>query len=430
MTERLIIQNFAGLNIDIELGRINIFIGPQASGKSVCAKCLYWFKSFLPELISSAEAAQDKRTFITSFLDRFRSYFPNLWRSDGYFKLRYEIGDYFIELTPDQSPSFVFLQLNYSSFFDESALQIRNTIREMRAAYEQIKEGRGNSYLIQVLQERAATAEIREKVWKQTGELSRAEQEFVIAGRAFLSTLKGATLSFLATNPVIDPLVRDFLRLYERIRHDIPSADQSYQNGLLTLADSIARGRLLVEADEDFILSENYQRIPLINASSGQQEVFSLLLILLNLSHYESYENQGVAIYIEEPETHLFSDSQRILSRLLVQVYNDSYFPIQYFITTHSPYLLASFNNLIYAHQLAITVNKEPKKLAELYEIIPKNQQLPLADFRVYGLENGQARSLIDSETGLLSADLLDKASDVISEQFSELMDLDPSTKP
>ncbi len=46
MAERLIIRNFAGIDeIDIELGRINIFIGAQASGKSICVKCLYFSKA-------------------------------------------------------------------------------------------------------------------------------------------------------------------------------------------------------------------------------------------------------------------------------------------------------------------------------------------------------------------------------------------------
>lgn len=37
--ERLIIDNFAGIkHLEIELKKINILIGPQGTGKSVCAK--------------------------------------------------------------------------------------------------------------------------------------------------------------------------------------------------------------------------------------------------------------------------------------------------------------------------------------------------------------------------------------------------------
>ena len=43
MPERLMIHNFAGIQeIDIALSNINILIGPQATGKSMCAKGLYY----------------------------------------------------------------------------------------------------------------------------------------------------------------------------------------------------------------------------------------------------------------------------------------------------------------------------------------------------------------------------------------------------
>lgn len=102
---------------------------------------------------------------------------------------------------------------------------------------------------------------------------------------------------------------------------------------------------------------------------------------------------------------------------------------MQTIVTTHSPYFLSSFNNLIYAHQLAERLQDQPKELKKLYKIVPKSQQIPLSDFRVYGLENGKAVSLIDHELGLISASLLDSASDVTAEQFGDLMALDSTTQ-
>ncbi|MEK0188739.1 hypothetical protein [Microcoleus anatoxicus] len=41
MAEKLTVKNFAGItDLELEIKRINILIGPQASGKSVCAKLL------------------------------------------------------------------------------------------------------------------------------------------------------------------------------------------------------------------------------------------------------------------------------------------------------------------------------------------------------------------------------------------------------
>ena len=156
------------------------------------------------------------------------------------------------------------------------------------------------------------------------------------------------------------------------------------------------------------------------------------MLLLINLvSDDDETPDQGPhTVYVEEPEAHLFPESQRAMAQLMTSVYQESVFSLQYVITTHSPYLLASFNNLVYAHQLAETLRDQPATLKALYKIVPKNQQLALADVRVYGFENGRVKSLIDEELGLLSADLLDSASDVTGEQFGALMALDPATQP
>lgn len=190
------------------------------------------------------------------------------------------------------------------------------------------------------------------------------------------------------------------------------------------------KGKIITTGDEEFIVANNGRRVPLANASSGQQEVFPLLLMLLNLVPDEETDPalDGMKVlYIEEPEAHLFPESQRVIAQLMGSVYNKNYQSLQFFVTTHSPYLLSSFNNLIYAHQLAEQLKDQPDKLKELYSIVPKTQQLPLSDFKVYGLENGKAYDLIDAGSELLSADLLDSASDVTAQDFGALMALDPA---
>ncbi|GAB2707506.1 hypothetical protein GCM10011495_31740 [Hymenobacter frigidus] len=111
----------------------------------------------------------------------------------------------------------------------------------------------------------------------------------------------------------------------------------------------------------------------------------------------------------------------------MAAVYNVRTAPLQLFLTTHTPYLLTAFNNLIYAGQLADTLHDDAAGLAKLDAVVPKKLRLHLADFRVYGLENGRATLMIDEETGLLRADSLDSVSDVTADQFGDLMALDPA---
>ena len=96
MTERLIIQNFAGIqHIDIEIKKFNILIGPQAIGKSVCAKLLFYFKNFTSEIINAVgETSHTKKTIYTrriietGFETRFLEYFPLVSWGDNFFSIR------------------------------------------------------------------------------------------------------------------------------------------------------------------------------------------------------------------------------------------------------------------------------------------------------------------------------------------------------
>ncbi len=60
MTEKLIIKNFAGIKeLEIEVKKINILIGPETSGKSICAKLLFYFQDFFKEVSLTVKSGQE-----------------------------------------------------------------------------------------------------------------------------------------------------------------------------------------------------------------------------------------------------------------------------------------------------------------------------------------------------------------------------------
>lgn len=100
--ETLHIQNFAGItDATLTLSRMNVFIGPQASGKSVCAKLLFYFRERVNNpywLLSengddTKSEREERRTFNTLF--------PPLKRGEGRFRLHYSIGDLTMTVTED-----------------------------------------------------------------------------------------------------------------------------------------------------------------------------------------------------------------------------------------------------------------------------------------------------------------------------------------
>jgi len=126
MAERLLIHNFAGLsNLEIEFENITILIGPQSTGKSICAKSIYYFRTFIPDLFSSIEKEQNKREFDTNFLQKFENYFPQQSWSKGDFFLRYELNDTFIQVERKKSR----LRLTYSEYYKKEMIFWRSKIR-------------------------------------------------------------------------------------------------------------------------------------------------------------------------------------------------------------------------------------------------------------------------------------------------------------
>ena len=117
-------------------------------------------------------------------------------------------------------------------------------------------------------------------------------------------------------------------------------------------ADDLAN--LTVDGEERLYLSDDrYVKINL--ASSGQQEV----VWVFNLLFYYLSEEKKIFLIIEEPESHLYPESQRRISETLSLVADSGNSVL---VTTHSPYVLGTFNYLLMAGQVAESYQKEVSK--------------------------------------------------------------------
>lgn len=72
--------------------------------------------------------------------------------------------------------------------------------------------------------------------------------------------------------------------------------------------------------------------------------------------------------------------------------------------TTHSPYLLSALNNRLLAHERGA------------------RNGIPIEKVRVYAIANGESRSVVDEEMGLIAADYIDSVSEKIAREFEELL--------
>jgi hypothetical protein len=90
-------------------------------------------------------------------------------------------------------------------------------------------------------------------------------------------------------------------------------------------------------------------------------------------------------------------------------------------LTTHSPYILSSFNSLIYAGQLA---NEKPELKDEISKLVAEHFWINNGTFRAYCIHDGILKSIL-SESGLIDGEYLDSVSDTIGNEFDSLLRLE-----
>jgi hypothetical protein len=174
------------------------------------------------------------------------------------------------------------------------------------------------------------------------------------------------------------------------------------------------------------------RELPFQWLSSGTQELLPLVNPLANLVYNSSTNPAGVwehfsprmgPIFIEEPELSIFPGTQYELMRLFAWLSGEKRLEFPFVITTHSPYILTAFNDLIKAGYIAA---QRPDKVADIEKIVPSKYWIKPGDFAAYAFDgkDGILRSIMDSETKMINGDILDDISETISGEFGQLLEI------
>lgn len=89
--EQLIVENFLVIKeAEVKVGKINVIIGPQANGKSLLAKLLYFCrKSISEKLLISVKNNELKSDYIKGIEKAFEKYFPKYTWKEKSFLVKY-----------------------------------------------------------------------------------------------------------------------------------------------------------------------------------------------------------------------------------------------------------------------------------------------------------------------------------------------------
>jgi predicted ATP-dependent endonuclease of OLD family len=428
MAEKLTIKNFAGIKeLEIEIKKVNILIGPQASGKSVRAKLLFYFKSFVWEILAVTENEQTKRNLDSNYSKKFEEYFPpdSLGKQD--FFIRYEISNVFIEITKKQENKGK-ISLNYSDFFKQELTDLRNVLKKSREKNSE-KNAKYDSFDRLYLTRRFLRDSLIESLSKSVCRELAFSQLFIPAGRSFFANLQSNIFSFLSSNNALDPFLREFGSTYESIKRvRFTNRSRTEEKETKDIQDEINRliekslcGKHIHEKGKDFLEVADGRRISVANSSSGQQETLPLTTMLAALP-FLSLSTAGQTVYIEEPEAHLFPNAQRSIVELIATVLNYRKEQLQFFITTHSPYVLTAINNLLQAGLLYGESSADIQ--TQLEKIISRYKALDVSDLSAYVLMDGKCSSIVCLDSGLIDAQVIDSVSDDLAVEFDKLLSL------
>ncbi len=417
MKEKLIIDNFGGIeHLEIEIGGINILVGPQASGKSIIAKLFFYFKSFLSATPFLFDSTVSQKDIETKQEKTFLRYFPKSAWPTGPFSIRYETNESWLKIKKGSRgmPGF------------SCSASIWEMIREGQKTFlGKIKGDADTNLMIREREDTGYFKNTRTFLEKKISGNAGFEQYFVPAGRSFFSIMRENIFTLLRADIEIDPFLKEFGFLYERVKKTFDAPLKKINKNARQKSDQlitrILNSDFIQQGEREFLLHKDNRKVSLESASSGQQEILPLIVIIKAFLN-NPFSVNGSTLYIEEPEAHLFPNSQKNIVQLLARVVNAREDDVQIFITTHSPYILSALNNLMYAGYLK---NKHSSS-SDPSKIIPVKEMVNPGDVCAYAItKDGKISDIVDKDSGLISGNALDDISNEISVEFGKLLDIE-----
>lgn len=432
--QRISIENFGPVKkFEADVTDVMLLIGPQASGKSTISKSIFMFKSIGDEILDNIYYSSNIENFANPIYTILNHIKINFLNSLGMkpdvepFRITYKYSND-KEITIHKSKAYPGIELT-PILQDELTLLVTEILN-----YKILYENQHNKHkTLEELRELQVDSRIYLRNFKSR--INNLFEDthypvFIPSGRSLMSTLTEQlrdiekpnildyfTKSFVERINLLKPFLTDGLssmkeQIFFKIGTDV--TDIRYAASLVR---KILKGEYKFNGDNERIYIDNNKYVNLNYASSGQQESVWILLLIFK------YILDGTSVFtvFEEPEAHLYPETQSDIVEfigLLANLNNN-----QIIITTHSPYILSSFNNLLYAHQVG--TKKVGSKQEVVESIVNKKSWIDPARTSAYFISENGFESIMDEELKLIQAEKIDSASSIINNKFNCLFNLD-----
>ncbi len=438
---KLIVKNFGPLiDIEIEVREMVTFIGAQASGKSTLAK-----------LISILEDESFRNDSKISFNEELKKYnifsYLNQNTYINYEVLNKEISNFNFEYTNNEyiknSIQHLLSVSKKGKILDADIEEVTKTLKKLIASYinihnlinrdeffgiftDQIQKVKFEihfqhnrlrkidikandvDYLIDILEEQKTLENyfnLLNKIVSCFPNIFLFDSIYIPSERNFLHLISENVLGLINNNVKIPKHLLEIGQEYEK-------AIQTIKELPLSLIDKNLTYKR--EGKTSYIYHNKTEKIDLLESASGLQSIIPILLLVeYSKSLKEKYNFNFV---VEEPELNLYPKAQHELIKYLVK--NCLFDRKNLILTTHSPFVLASINNLLLAF------DKGKTKPTEVNKIIKKESWLDPKNFIAYELKNGKAKKIMNDKLGQINENMIDIVSDSFSDEFDKLLNL------
>ncbi len=418
---RLIMNNVGPIkHCDIKLDNYTVFTGAQATGKSTIAKSIFFFRTIkndiLEAMIKNNSISENSMSLYKTAARLIRNKFLQIFGTSRALSNHLEMTYYYSEKTfiritlkLNTGDDYVSPNYVYFDFSDNIDLFLREN----------------NNKDISLIEEKNEIIRLLNKLF-----CDDCDTIFIPAGRSLI-TLLTTQLNYIFTimdedqKKLIDYCTQKYIERILKIRPSFDNGIRGYFDNKRTtsivpfdtdfvkkcmlLIDEILKGKYLYVSGEERLVLENGKYIKINFTSSGQQESVWIFNILM----YQLINKTKTFIILEEPEAHLYPDAQKKIVELLSMFKAKNN---ELLITTHSPYVLGTINNLIYANQIESVANQKA-----LNNIIDKDKRI--VNCTAYNVSDGYITMCMASDN-LIENEVIDGASAEINLEYDRLFDL------
>ncbi len=402
---RLIIKNVGPIKyVDINLNKINVFIGPQSSGKSTIAKIV----SYCSWLEKRGDAAEE------SFAKGAQQELETYHHMKGYF-------------TDDSSIFYVGENIRFALNCADLLVDIKSKKLKCNDALVHVSEKVINPKVAYIPAERnfvSVLPDARKYSDKKDGLLDFIT-DWLESKRHYSTEKKLGMLDLGITYHYNEESDRDMLTLSESQKPvflDQASSGMQSLVPLMVLLDWFSNG--IYEQNKPYSPEEIIKIKDLLanfskdKESQGQQQLVDRLRDFVEGKGYTHTQ-----FIIEEPEQNLFPKTQEQFLYVLLSIINHGH-PHQLVLTTHSPYILYALNNCLLAYLVQGNMNEKEKTERDImkYAVDPRLVSVWQIENGYLRNEDGIENSTIQDEDGLIRKNYFNNIMKDVMGKFNELL--------